>query len=311
MTSPRFEFGELLHAWRDRLSPADAGFAMTDGRRAPGLRREELAQLAGLSVDYIQRLERGRARNPSPQVVGALSRALQLSRTERDDFYRSAGLLPPRDGTIDTHVPPSMQRIAARLEAFPIGIFAADWSLVWWNGMWSALHGDPSLAPPTERNLARALFGTGFARASMRPFSSYHAEDALESSIVADLKEAISRYPKDRQLQSLVHDLTTTSDTFAHLWATSTVSRHTSNRKTILHPEVGAITLDCDVLLVPGADLRMVTYTAAAASGAARKLDLLRVTNGRTATAPLRSDRGHPAEGCEDRFQRRDPGTLL
>lgn len=144
MTASRSGFGALLRTWRDRLSPADAGFTAAGSRRAPGLRREELAQLAGLSVDYVLRLEQGRAKNPSAQVVGALARALQLSRAERDQLYRGAGLLPSRDGTVSTHVPPGIQRLAARLSDIPVGVFAADWTLVWWNTMWTALHGDPA-----------------------------------------------------------------------------------------------------------------------------------------------------------------------
>jgi transcriptional regulator with XRE-family HTH domain len=286
MASSRSGFGALLHAWRDRLSPADAGFTVTDGRRAPGLRREELAQLAGLSVDYVLRLEQGRAKNPSAQVVGALARALQLSRAERDQLYRSAGLLPPRDGTVSAHVPPGIQRLAARLGDVPIGVFTADWTLVWWNTMWSALHGDPAVLPAAERNLARALFGNGAARASMLPVQSERGQDAFAESIVADLKDAVSRYPRDVQLDRLVQELREVSDAFAHHWATQTAAaQHTTDRKTIRHPEIGDILLDCDVLIVPGADLRMVTYTAATGSSEAGKLDLLRVTGGRTTTA--------------------------
>ncbi|MEU5091296.1 helix-turn-helix transcriptional regulator [Streptomyces sp. NPDC021356] len=286
MASSRSDFAVLLRAWRDRLSPADAGFTMTDGRRAPGLRREELAQLAGLSVDYVLRLEQGRAKNPSAQVVGALARALQLSRAERDQLYRSAGLLPPRDGTVSTHVPPGIQRLAARLGDVPIGVFTADWTLVWWNTTWSALHGDPAILPAAERNLARALFGNGAAHASMRPVRSERGQDAFAESIVADLKDAASRYPKDAQLDHLVQELREASDAFAHHWATPTAAaQHTTDRKTIRHPEIGDILLDCDVLVVPGADLRMVTYTAATGSSDAGKLDLLRVTGGHTATA--------------------------
>lgn len=147
MASSRHDFATLLRAWRDRLSPADAGLTVTAGRRAPGLRREELAQLAGLSVDYVLRLEQGRARNPSAQIVGAIARALQLSVAERDQLYRGAGLLPPRDGTVSTHVPAGIQRLAARLGSVPVGVFAADWSLVWWNTLWSALLGDASQLP--------------------------------------------------------------------------------------------------------------------------------------------------------------------
>ncbi|TPQ21552.1 helix-turn-helix transcriptional regulator [Streptomyces sporangiiformans] len=285
MASSRSGFGALLHAWRDRLSPADAGFTVTAGRRAPGLRREELAQLAGLSVDYVLRLEQGRAKNPSAQVVGALARALQLSRAERDQLYRSAGLLPPQDGTISFHVPPGIQRLAARLGDVPIGVFAADWTLVWWNTTWSALHGDPTTVPAAERNLARALFGTGIDRAALRPFRSEHGEDAFVAAIVADLKDAVSRYPADTGLDRLVRHLREASDVFAHHWATSTAAQHTTDRKTIRHPDIGDIVLDCDVLIVPGADLRMVAYTAAAGSSDAEKLEFLRVTGDRTATA--------------------------
>ncbi|MEU6915952.1 helix-turn-helix transcriptional regulator [Streptomyces olindensis] len=284
MASTQPEFAALLRAWRDRLSPADAGFTVTEGRRAPGLRREELAQLAGLSVDYVLRLEQGRAKNPSDQVVGALARTLQLSRPERDQLYRSAGLLPPRDGTVSTHVPPGIQRLAARLGDVPIGVFAADWTLVWWNATWSALHGDPTVLPATERNLARALFGDGAAHAAMLPVRSERGQDAFAASIVADLKDAVSRYPADVRLDRLVRELRETSDAFAELWATRTTAiQHTTDQKTIRHPEVGDIRLDCDVLVVPGADLRMVTYTAAAGSSDADKLGLLRITGLRTA----------------------------
>jgi transcriptional regulator with XRE-family HTH domain len=309
MAASRSTFGVLLRAWRDRLSPADAGLTATAGRRAPGLRREELAQLAGLSVDYVLRLEQSRAKNPSAQVVGALARALQLSRAERDQLYRSAGLLPPQDGTVSTHVPPGIQRLAARLGDVPIGVFTADWTLVWWNTMWSALHGDPATLPATERNLARAVFGNGAAHASMHPFRSERGQDAFAASIVADLKDALSRYPADTQLDRLVQDLQKVSKAFAHHWDTETAAQHTTDQKTIQHPEIGDILLDCDVLIVPGADLRMVTYTAAARSSDAGKLDLLRVTGvvatARSSIMPTIPDSHGPADRTIGRPRRR------
>ncbi|MGW4794707.1 helix-turn-helix transcriptional regulator [Nonomuraea sp. NPDC004297] len=280
---PASSFGTLVRTWRDRLSPADAGFAVTNGRRAPGLRREELAQLAGLSVDYLLRLEQGRATNPSSQVVAALARALQLSRAERDQLHRAAGLLPPQDGTISTHVPPGIQRLAARLGDVPIGVFTADWTLVWWNDMWNALHGDMSEIPPAERNLARALFGD--PHPALHRSHSDRPEDTFPAAIVGDLKDAVSRYPADPGLARLVRDLREHSADFARHWRTASAAQHTTDRKTIRHPAIGDIVLDCDVLVVPGADLRMVTYTAAAGSADAGKLDLLRVTGGRTPAA--------------------------
>ena len=284
-TTPDPGFGTLVHLWRDRLSPADAGLPRSARRRAPGLRREELAQLAGLSVDYVLRLEQGRATSPSAQVVAAIARALQLSRAERDRLHLAAGLLPPRDGLVSRHVPPSVQRLAARLGDFPIAAFAADWTLVWWNTMWTALHGDPGELPVSERNLARAVFGAGLARAAVRPSRSESGGGVFAAAVVADLREAASRYPLDEQLTALVTDLHRDSADFTRHWATGEVAQHVAERKTIRHPEVGDITLDCDVLLVPGADLRVVTYTAAEGGVDAGRLDLLRVVGGQRVTA--------------------------
>ncbi|MDR6318651.1 helix-turn-helix transcriptional regulator [Actinoplanes couchii] len=284
-------FGALVRQWRDRLDPADAGLTRTAKSRAPGLRREDLAALAGLSVEYVLRLEQGRATNPSAQVVTAITRALQLRRPERDQLFRAAGLLPPQDGMVDDHVPPGVARLAARLGDVPIGIFAADWRLLWWNRMWTALHGDPADIPEQERTIAHMLFGSGPAADYLRPLRSTSGPDAFAATIVADLKEASDRYPADPRLAALVNGFRQTSAEFERLWATVGASTLTSDEKTISHPEVGDVTLDCDVLTVPGADLRIVTYTAAAGSPDADKLDWLRVTTGAPPAAPH-----HPAE---------------
>lgn len=253
----------------------------------PGLRREELARLAGLSVEYVVRLEQGRATSPSGQVVAAIARALQLSPGERDQLYRAGGLLPPRDGTIDALVPPSVQRLAARLGDIPVGIFAADWSLLWWNDMWTALHGDPAALPPRERNIARMLFGTGAAATYLRPLRSRSGPEAFPRAIVSDLKATVARYPADSSLSRLLNELEASSD-FRRLWARAESGDLSTDAKTIEHPDVGPLTVDCDVLLVPGADLRVVTYTAAAGTPDAGTLDLLRVTRGIVSTRPPR-----------------------
>lgn len=276
--------GALLRTWRDRLAPAHAGLVASANRRAPGLRREELAQLAGLSVDYVLRLEQGRATNPSSQVVTALARTLQCSREERDQLHRAAGLLPPQDDTVSTHVPPSIQRLIARLGDVPIAVFAADWTLLSCNDVWKALHGDPAALPPTERNLARAVFGTGPAHAALHPSQSLNGSDAFEASLVGDLKAAASRYPADARLAALITELASCSEAFQRLWPLVTSAAHATDRKVIQHPVVGELSLDCDVLTAPGSDLRLVTYTVEAGTTDAGKLDLLRVTGGQTLT---------------------------
>lgn len=278
--------GQLLRVWRDRLSPADAGLVTGRNRRASGLRREELADLAGLSVDYVTRLEQGRARNPSGQVIAALARTLQLTRLEQDHLHRSAGLLPPADGHISGHIPPGVQRLISRLGDNPLAVFTAEWNLLRWNSLWSALQGDPIAIPPAERNLARAVFGDAGARRYLRSSVSLNGADQFEAAIVADLRTASLSYPSDPGLRALIRELRQESTTFEHHWRRAEVGHHTTDRKTVTHPTVGTITLDCDVLTVPGSDLRIIVYSAATNSPDAEKLDFLRVTHHLGAALP-------------------------
>src|SRR5689334_17899411 len=113
------EFGQAVRRWRDQRSPEAAGLPAGGQRRAAGLRREELAMLAGISVDYVTRLEQGRAANPSAQVVEALGRALRLAPAERVHLFRLARLVPPGPETVPTYIPPSVQRLLDRLPAHP------------------------------------------------------------------------------------------------------------------------------------------------------------------------------------------------
>jgi transcriptional regulator with XRE-family HTH domain len=275
--------GAALRRWRDRLSPRDVGLPERSGRRAAGLRREELADLAGLSVDYVVRLEQGRATSPSAQVVAALARALQLQPAERDHAYRLAGLLPPAAGTVSTHVPAGVQRVLSRLDEFPVGVFSADWTLLTWTPTWAALIGDPGERPPAERNLVRAVFTEGPNGLASWPVR--HDDDgALPEALVADLRGALVDHPRDAGLAALVADLRASSEQFARLWERGAVGQHVSARKTVEHPQVGDVTCDCDVLTVPGSSLRIVVYTVATGSPDAEKLAFLRVARGLPAT---------------------------
>ncbi|MEP7763443.1 helix-turn-helix transcriptional regulator [Sanguibacter sp. 25GB23B1] len=273
--SERGELATVLRAWRDRVLPEDVGLPAGRGRRARGLRREELGALAGLSVDYVVRLEQGRAANPSAQVVSALARALRLSTDERDHLYRVAGLLPPGLETMPSHVTPGTQCILDRLGDIPAAVFTADWTAIAWNPLWAALLGDLSTATQRERNTVWRHFT---APETVRVVRDDGDAERLERALVADLRVASGRYPRDRELRSLVDDLRAASPRFAELWERGEVAVHESEHKTIAHPEVGRITLDCDVLLVQGGNLRIVAYTVAPRSDDAAKLDLLRVT---------------------------------
>lgn len=265
--------GSYIQAWRQRRQPADVGLPAGPSRRTPGLRREELASLAGVSVDYLVRLEQGRATNPSPQVLAALSRALRLSSEERDHFYTVAGQAPPRRSAMTSHVPPSVQRLVDRLADLPVAVYDPAWTVITWNPAWAALMGDPSTTRGRDRNLLWRTF-TG-ARSRVR-LSDDEADD-FEANAVADLRRAVGRYPDDPTLHELVHDLREASPRFARRWEERTVITRESNTKTIVHPDVGAITLDCDVLTAAGSDLRLVVYTAEPSSPDAERLRLVQV----------------------------------
>src|SRR6516162_4730518 len=146
------EFGRAVHGWRDRVSPEAAGLPAGGHRRAPGLRREELALLAGISVDYVTRMEQGRASNPSAQVVEALARALRLSGTERAHLFRLAGLVPPGPEEVPGYVTPSVQRLLDRLTGTPVAVYDAAWTLLLANPPFAALMGDPSGWRGHQRN---------------------------------------------------------------------------------------------------------------------------------------------------------------
>jgi transcriptional regulator with XRE-family HTH domain len=257
------ELGVTLRAWRDRLSPAAAGLPAGRSRRAAGLRREELADLAGISVDYVVRLEQGRFTSPSAQVVAALARALQLNVAERDHLYRLAGLVPPTGGQISEHIPPGLRRALNRLGDAAVAVFAADWQLIWWNRGWAALLGDPSVVPAPLRNFARDTFPVG---GDAGPYLSQwpvvsHARDEVEAAVVSDLRRATGRFPGNPRLTRLIRSLSAGNRRFAELWSAGAVGAHREDHKVVQHPAVGPIEVDCDVMSDGDADLKIVILT--------------------------------------------------
>lgn len=280
-TTPGTGLGAMIRAWRDRLPPSAAGLPVARGRRAAGLRREELAELAGVSVDYIVRLEQGRATTPSASVVASLARALQLSAAERDHLYRLAQLAAPVEGAICDHPPPGVQRVLSRLGDVAVAVFAADWQLVWWNRGWAALLGDPGASPARLRNFARDRFpvDAGPARLALWPVAEADP-GAVDAAVVCDLRRATGRFPRDRRLAALVRELNAGSARFAELWATGGVAAHREDHKTIDHPSVGAVTVDCDVLTDGDTELKIVVMTAVPGSEDETKLQLTAIAGG-------------------------------
>lgn len=288
--------GAYIRTWRQRLSPTDAGLPAGARRRTSGLRREELAALAGISVDYLIRLEQGRAANPSTQVLAALARALRLTNDERDHLYTVAGQAPPRRTRVSSHLAPSVQRLVDRLHDVPVAVYDAMWTIITWNPAWAALMGDPSALTGRDRN----LLWRAFTDASTRVSKSRQEADEFEASAVADLRRVVGNYPDDTDLHELVDDLCRASPRFADLWRRRIVSQDGSSHKTIVHPVVGPIALDCDVLTVTGTDIRIVVYTAEPSTADAEKLDLVRIIGLQSLAresehAAARSDRTAPS----------------
>jgi transcriptional regulator with XRE-family HTH domain len=263
-----------LKTARSRITPADVGLPAGLHRRVHGLRREEVAQLAGISVDYLVRLEQGRGPTPSDQVLGSIARALRLTDDERDHLFHLAGSAPPRPGHIVAAPRPGTLRLLDRLTDLPALLLDAKGDLLAWNTLAAALLGDFSSRPPRERNLNWQRF---LGKDTSRVVHDHEEDERTARESVAHLRAIAAKYPDDPGLQRLLDELRAGSPRFVALWAEGQVAERRSSRKTIDHPDLGRITLDCDSLQIPETDQRLVVYSAAPGTPEAEALALLRV----------------------------------
>jgi transcriptional regulator with XRE-family HTH domain len=267
-----WEFGRAVRRWRDRVTPGAVGLPSAGRRRATGLRREELAGLAGISADYLTRLEQGRATSPSAQVVEALARALRVSDAERVLLFELAGHSAPGPDVVPTRITPSVQRMLDRLTDTPVAVYDATWTLLAANGPYDALMGGASDWQGLERNaLWRNLVGP-----PNRVVHTAEERAELQAGQVSDLRRTAARYPADRGLRRLVQELSAHSPRFVELWERDEPGRthEPSKRKVVDHPTVGPIALDCDVLVVTSDDVRLMVYTAEPGTDDAERLAL-------------------------------------
>jgi transcriptional regulator with XRE-family HTH domain len=277
------ELGALLRTWRGRIHPRDVGSPFgRSSDKTPGLRREEVAWLAGVSADYVKRLEQGRS-HPSRSVIRALARALRLSDAEYTIACRLAGHATQLRTEVPQHITPSIQRLLSRLPDVPIAVFDAAWTRIDQNAMWSAVTGDERQRPHRATNIVwRSFVGdTGPVR--------HNNPDEYLRSLVADLRDVTIRYPDDKELAAMVRDLRSSSTEFDQIWAHPTVGNHGGETKTIDHPIIGPIQLDCDVLSIHGSDLRVIIFTAPPDSPASQSLQLLTVLGTETLTERTRA----------------------
>ncbi|WP_019355210.1 helix-turn-helix transcriptional regulator [Streptomyces sp. AA1529] len=260
---------ELAHYLRDRraaLRPHEIGLATAGAdRRTPGLRREEVAELAHMSVDYYTRLEQARGPRPSARILDALARALRLAPAERSHLFRLAGsTAPPPGGSAVRQVRPHVARMLERLPETGALVTDAAYDVVTWNPLARTLLGADPAAGAT--NLARRRFlGGGPA------YESTSAEE-FGHIVVARLRRAADRYPHDPRLAALLAELHSGSAEFRQIWQTRPVHAPGHRTKTLDHPDAGALRLNCDVLLVPEDDQEVVLMTADPGSPDARAL---------------------------------------
>ncbi|WP_211589978.1 helix-turn-helix transcriptional regulator [Microbispora sp. H11081] len=269
----RTELADFLRHCRARVTPADVGLSHGARRRTPGLRREEVAQLAGMSTDHYTRLEQARGSHPSRQMLAAVARALRLTGDERDHLFHLAGEEPPRDRPATEHVRPGLLLILDRLIDTPAQVVNDRGDVLAQNSMDRALHGDVSARPEAERNLIWRYFTDPSARELFPAGERDHAA----RTAVADLRAASARRPDDARLAELVRRLRARSEEFSALWNAHDVAVRRVDVKRFQHPVVGLLELDCEVMLSPEHDQRLVVYTARPGSESHERLELLRV----------------------------------
>ncbi|MFJ1807863.1 MULTISPECIES: helix-turn-helix transcriptional regulator [unclassified Streptomyces] len=271
----RRELADFLRGRRERITPADAGLPAGPRRRTPGLRREEVAQLAFISTEYYTRLEQARAPHPSREVLAQIARALRLSDAERDHLHHLAGTPPGPAPGPSREVRQSIVDLLHRLPQAAAIVLSATYEVIAWNALAAALMEDFSALPRRDRNLVRRAFLEP-RRGGARLYGVSDVEEFARTA-AQHLRAAAARYPGDPELTALISELLTGSEEFAELWAAHEVSARPTLCKTFDHPLVGPVSVDCDVLDITDRDQRVVIYTAAPGSPSEEALRLLSV----------------------------------
>ena len=286
------KLGEYLRVRRERLRPDEVGLPAGARRRVPGLRREEVALLAGISAEYYLRLEQGRDRHPSEQVLDGLARALQLDADAETYLHElaSSGRTPRRRSPRPERVSPSVQSLIDNWTTTPALVQGRLMTVLAANAMAVALSRffAPGVSP----------LRAAFLEPEMREF--YRDWDEMTAKTVAYLRSIIGAGVDDPRLAELIGELSLSSERFRTLWARQDVRQKTSGAVRLLHPQIGPLDLHYEKLALPGAPGQiLVTYHAEHGSPSHERLQLLahlatRSSPGQTAAtaaADLRSER--------------------
>ncbi|MEW1640119.1 helix-turn-helix transcriptional regulator [Streptomyces sp. NPDC093801] len=274
-SGPKTELGDFLRSRRARIRPEDAGLTAFGGRRrVPGLRREELAQLAGVSVDYYTRFEQGRAENVSEAVLGAVAAALRLDGAETAHLtrlVRNTGRGAPAPAAQEPQrVRPGLLRLLESIPGTPAFVLGRRTDVLAWNPLFAALFTDFTALPAQRRNKAWAVF---LHPATRDRFANWETK---ARDLVAHLRFDLARHPHDPRAHALIEELTEHSPEFGPMWRAQEVSGKTHGGYRLRHPLAGGFTLAYEALSLPDdPDQTLVAYTAEAGSPSEAALRLL------------------------------------
>ncbi|WP_330292068.1 helix-turn-helix transcriptional regulator [Streptomyces sp. NBC_00576] len=234
----REELGAFLRSRREATDPVSEGFQPGTRRRTPGLRREELAQLAGLSVTWYTWIEQGRDISVSRQVIESLATALRLTQPERAHLFTLAGLALPPSGPHPRKIDPLLERLVQELHPRPAYVMTPWWDLLAYNDGYAELLGGLDQRPEGERNILWLIF---IESRGSELFVDWMGE---ARSLVGQFRATLAQYPDDPRGPELLKTMQEASDMFCELWDEGGISRFTSSRKKIRHPRLGRIDHD-------------------------------------------------------------------
>jgi transcriptional regulator with XRE-family HTH domain len=267
------DLATFLRSRREALQPHDVGMPRGQRRRTPGLRREEISVLCGMSTDYYSRLERGRGPQPSEQMLAAIARGLRLTLDERDHLFVLAGHNAPARTANSDHVNTGMMRILDQLADTPAQVVTGTGETIVQTPLAVALLGDQT----QFTGLARSVVFRWFTDPSERSIYPVGEHSTHSRVYVAHLRGVASREGRSSRAAALVRRLRGESPEFAELWAKHEIGLTYTGQKTIAHSQVGLISLHCQVLVDPDQSQSLLVYTAVPGSEDYAKLRLLSV----------------------------------
>ncbi len=270
----RDELADFLRRRRDQLQPAEVGLLPGHRRRTPGLRRDEVALLAGMSTDYYTRLEQARGPRPSEQVLGALARALRFTDDERDYLFHLCGHTAPHRGGGNRHVGPGLLYLLSKLEDTPAAVCSDLGEVLAQNRMHVLLMGDHT----GFTGLSRYLLWRWFTDPEeVRHKFPEEDRERLTRKHIADLRATAARRSGDADVVELISRLRSASAEFETLWTEHEVAVRLSDSKRMIHPRVGLMDMVCETLVTPNITQKLLVYYPRPGSDAQEKMDLLRV----------------------------------